>query len=169
MKAKLTIDDKEFEVEISEEDTKRLSEINEKPNKTGYEKGYWDEEFWYIDECGEVSLGRDNYEYCGYYEYNTANYYSDETIAKNNARADALMRTLRRFAVEHRQKAIDYRNDEWYEIYYNPDCRVIKIDTVSSDKYFGTICFNSYKTAELAREYYKDELLWYFTEYKDSL
>ena len=169
MKAKFTINNKEFEVEISEEELKRLNEVDKKPNETGYEKGYWDDEFWYVDECGEVDYGVENYDISSVDEYNAANYYSDKIVAENNARADTLMRRLRRFAVEHRQKAIDYKNDEWYEIYYNFDYKLIDIHPVFKNKYFGTICFNSHKTAELAIEYYKDELIWYFTEYKDSL
>lgn len=169
MKAKLTIGNKEIEVEISEEEVKRLGEVDKKPNQTGYEKGYWDDEFWYVDECGEICKTTDNCDLIGPDEYNAANYYSDKIVAENNARADTLMRKLRRFAVEHRQNAIDYKNDEWYEIYYNSDCKLIEIDPVFKNKYFGTICFNSQKTAELAIEYYKDELIWYFTEYKDSL
>ena len=169
MKAKLIFNDKEITVEISEEEIKRLSEVDTKQNQTGYEKGDWDDEFWYVDECGEVDLGTENYEFCGYDEYNAANYYSDKTVAENNARADTLMRKLRRFAVEHRQNAIDYKNDKWYELYYDYDDLSIKVASLSYEKCFGAICFNSQKTAELVIEYYKDELIWYFTEYKDSL
>lgn len=169
MKAKLTINNKEFEVEISEKELKRLNEVDKKPNETGYEKGYWDDEFWYVDECGEVDYGIENYDMSSVDEYNAANYYSNRTIAENNARADTLMRRLRRFAVEHRQKAIDYKNDEWYELYYDYDDLSITVASLSYGKCFGAICFDSQKTAELAIEYYKDELIWYFLEYKDSL
>lgn len=169
MKAKLTIGNKEIEVEISEEEVKRLGEVDKKPNQTGYEKGYWNDGFWYVDECGEICNTTDNCDLIGPDEYNAANYYSDKTVAENNARADTLMRKLRRLVVEHRQKAIDYKNNSWYELcydYYDPSIKVI---SVSYQKYFGAICFDSQKTAELAIEYYKDELIWYFTEYKDSL
>lgn len=168
MKAKLVINNKEFEVEISEEEVKRLGEVDKKPNQTGYEKGYWNDKFWYVDECGEVDYGIENYGSCGPDEYNAANYYSDKIVAENNARADTLMRRLRRFAVEHRQKAIDHKDDEWYELYYDYDDLSIKVASVRYEKCFGAICFNSQKTAELVIEYYKDELLWYFTKYKDS-
>lgn len=169
MKAKLTIDNKDFEVEISEEELKRLSRVDKKTNETGYEKGYWDDEFWYVDECGEVDLGTENNELCGHDKYNAANYYSDKTVAENNARADTLIRKLRRFAVEHRQKAINYKNSYWYELCYNYYDLSIEVIKGSYEKYFGAICFDSQKTAELAIEYYKDELIWYFTEYKDSM
>lgn len=169
MKAKFTINNKEFEVEISEEELKRLNEVDKKPNETGYEKGYWDDKFWYVDECGEVFDTIDDCDSVGPDEYKVANYYSNKTVAENNARADTLMRQLRRFAVEHRQKAIDYKDDEWYELYYDYNDLSIKVSSLSYDKFFGAIYFNSQKTAELAIEYYKDELIWYFTEYKDSL
>lgn len=169
MKAKLTIGNKEIEVEISKEEVKKLGEVDKKPNQTGYERGYWDDEFWYVDECGEICNTTDDYDSIGPDEYNAANYYSDKTVAENNARADTLMRKLRRLAAEHRQNAIDYKNDKWYELYYDYTDLSIKVCGFSFEKCFGAICFDLHKTAELAIEYYKDELIWYFTEYKDSL
>lgn len=55
-----------------------------------------------------------------------------------------------------------------YNLYYSYVSQEIHIG-------FGTDCrylelyFNSYETAERAIEEFKDELIWYFTEYKDSL
>lgn len=97
--------------------------------------------------------------------YTSANYYSDETVAANNARADKLMRQLRRFAVEHRE---NNNPTERYSIYYvkNPGVLQLRRDETFC---FCAPWFDSQHTGAQAIEEFKDELIWYFTEYKDSL
>lgn len=167
MKAKLIIDNKELEVEISEEELKKLES---KPSKmTGYERVVAPCEATnpvYYDCGGEIS-------WCGYHDendYKVANYYSSKEVAENNTRADTLMRQLRRFAVEHREKTLDWIKNDYYEIYHNAGHNTdLKIEVVSGTKFFGTIQFDTYEIAELAIDTFYDELIWYFTEYKDSL
>ena len=167
MKAKLIINDKELEVEISEEELKKLEA---KSKKTGYEKPFIGEQYCYVDSFGEImyrhlsdNSGNDEKLLDG------ANCYSDVEVAKNNARADKLMRQLRRFAVKHRKKEIDYVNDYWCEIYYDHHDKCMIVEDVNCSKFLGTICFDSASTAQLAIDTFRDELIWYFTEYKDSL
>jgi hypothetical protein len=103
--------------------------------------------------------------------YEVANYYSDKTVAENNARADKLFRQLRRFAVENRKEELDWGNDrkpKWY-IRYSYTYRQIEIGFVFYERDSFQIYFDTQKTAEKAIETFKDELIWYFTEYKDSL
>lgn len=169
MKAKLIIEDKEIEVEISEEEYKKLQPSEEK--KTGYERVPENHDFYYEYASGRVESGFD--ERCCVDDdyYDVANYYSSETIAKNNARADKLMRQLRRFSVEHRECGVDFNstNTEKHYIYY--DCIHDELKTVFTfyAKTFGTILFDSEETAQAAIDEFRDELIWYFTEYRDSL
>lgn len=103
--------------------------------------------------------------------YDTANYYSDRTIAENNARADKLMRQLRRFEIEHREGSIlwsDASQDKFVIGFNYIDGEVYVSSAISSKVTFG-IYFNDEETADLAIEIFYDELIWYFTEYKDSL
>ena len=166
MKAKLIIEDKEIEVEISEEEYKKLQ-----PSETGYERAPENSEFYYEHSRGDVEASID--EYCNiddkYYE--SANYYSDKTVAENNTRADKLMRQLRRFSVEHRENGVNFNdmNTKKFCIYYNYRNNELEPDFLFSEKAFGTICFNSEGTARAAIDEFHDELIWYFTEYKDSL
>lgn len=164
MKAKLTIDGKEFEVEISEEQAKALTETKKRTGYERREKG----EIYYVE-------GDDSAIYCceGRFSdkhYEDANYYSDKTVAENNARADKLYRQLRRFAVEHREfdNNWDGRRDHSF-ITFDTDASEIIIDYNDVYKGFSTIYFDSKKAAQLAIDTFKNELLWYFTEYKDSL
>lgn len=166
MKAKLIIDGKELEVEISEEELKKLEN---KFKKTGYERVDDNQVFWY-DAGGETGS---DYDVHGDGEieqmYEVANYYSNFDVAYNNARADKLMRQLRRFAVEHREKEINHADGFWFEIYYDHNDKQIIAENVNSSTYLGTIHFDSGRIAQLAIDTFRDELIWYFTEYKDSL
>ena len=56
-----------------------------------------------------------------------------------------------------------------YNIYYNYNKHEIMIDQNIYYRYHGIIYFDSVKIAQLAIETFHDELVWYFTEYKDSL
>lgn len=169
MKGKLLIDGKEIEieVEISEEDYKRITE----EKKTGYERVPEMNDFYYLAYRGNVEVSVDN---CDKYDddcYKAANYYSDKFIAENNARADQLMRQLRRFSVEHRESEIDWNNSniEKYFIYYNFKEKTISKGINTFVKDFGVPYFDSLATAQAAIDEFHDELIWYFTEYQDSL
>jgi hypothetical protein len=91
------------------------------------------------------------------------NLYHDKILAENNARADKLMRQLRRFLAENSCNNLSL--DHKYEIYYdNFSGKQISV-APSNKKYFGAIQFDSLETAQLAIDTFYDELLWYFTEY----
>lgn len=129
MKATLIIEGKEIEIEISEEEYKKL------------------------------------------HPYESANYYSSDIIAENNARADKLMRQLRRFAVQHREPGINFNNADTAKFYIICDYEndELRSNYTSFTKVFGTIYFDSKEVANAAIDKFHDELIWYFTEYKDSL
>jgi hypothetical protein len=80
------------------------------------------------------------------------------------------MRQLRRFAVENRKDKIDWNNGKKhkYNICYSYPTQEIFVDFKSNCRNFE-IYFDSCGVAERAIEKFKDELIWYFTEYKDSL
>ncbi len=167
MKGTLKLEDgREFTVELGD---KALDHL-EKPKKTGYERIENRSTYYCINYDGQVTSDCD----CKADEdnscYETANYYSDKTVAENNARADALMRKLRRFAVEHRKKESDWKrwSDKFY-IEYNHEDESLETDYDCIYHGFGKIYFDSNENAEAAIEEFKDELIWYFTEYKDSL
>jgi len=170
MKAKLIFNGKEFEVELTEEEAKKFEQ---KTKRTGYERGNNLDNFSavvaegtvhsdFIDDAGFGSSANLMYE--------NANYYTSYEVAENNARADKLMRQLRRFAVEHREKDVDWKtNLDLFEIWYCYDIEKITVNEAWTERTLGTIAFDSEETAQLAIDTFRDELIWYFTEYKDSL
>ena len=169
MKAKLIIENKEIEVEISEEEHKKLHPSEEK--KTGYERVLPDDGFYYTTSRGCIEFGVDAYDYIDDEYYESANYYSDKTIAENNARADKLMRQLRRFSVEHRERGVDFKdtNTKQYCIYYDYGNNTLGTAFTLCAKTFGVICFDSDETTLAAINEFREELIWYFTKYKYSL
>ena len=169
MNAKLIIDGKELNVNISEEILNTI--LSRK--KTGYERCEPGEMYYLctdgMSEACDFEESGDIVDDC---RYKRATYYSDPTVAENNARADKLMRQLRRFAVEHRKDQLywarDYCNEKWSIEY---DC---KNKRLRSNKNWDVrkafvVYFDSEETVDLAIKTFHDELTWYFMEYKDSL
>ena len=169
MKAKLIIEGKEIEVEISEEEYKKLQSSEEK--KTGYERVPESDVYFYVHPGGYVGTASEDYCNIDNEYYELANYYSDKTIAENNTRADKLMRQLRRFAVEHRECGVNFNdtNTEKYYVYYDYKNDELGTTFTFVARVFGVICFDSEETAQAAINEFHDELIWYFTEYQDSL
>ena len=166
MKAKLIIKGKEIEIEISEEEYKKLH-----PSETGYERVAESDIYFYANTKGEVETAcEDCYDIDDEY-YESANYYSDKTVAENNARADKLMRQLRRFAVQHREPGINFNNANTAKFYIICDYEndELRATYTSYAKVFGAIYFDSREVANAAIDKFHDELIWYFNEYKDSL
>ena len=166
MKAKLIIENREIEVEISEEEYKKLQ-----PSETGYERVPEESDYFYANSRGYVETDSENCYSIDGDHYKSANYYSDKTVAENNARADKLMRQLRRFSVEHRECGVNLNNTNTQKhcIYYDYENDKLGGGLALCSKFFGTIYFDSKKTAQAAMDKFRDELIWYFTEYKDSL
>ena len=166
MKAKLIIENKEIEIEISEEEYKKLH-----PSETGYERVAESDIYFYANTKGDIETAcEDCYDVDDEY-YKSANYYSDKTVAENNARADKLMRQLRRFAVQHREPGINFNNANTVKFYIICDYEndELRATYTSYAKVFGAIYFDSREVANAAIDKFHDELIWYFNEYKDSL
>ena len=166
MKAKLIIEGKEIEVEISEEEYEKIQ-----PTETGYEGVPNSDVYFYVNSRGYVETACEDYYDVDNEYYESANYYSDKTVAENNARADKLMRQLRRFSVEHRKCGVnlDDTNTEKHYICYDYEGNELGATFTFVARVFGVIYFDSEETVRAAIDEFHDELIWYFTEYKDSL
>lgn len=169
MKAKLLINGKEIEVNISEEEYKKIQPVEEK--ETGYERVPEGDYFYYESCRGNAESSIDEYCYIDDEYYESANYYSSDVIAENNTRADKLLRQLRRFAVQHREPGINFNNatTEKYYIICDYENDELRATYTSYAKIFGAIYFDSREVANAAIDKFHDELIWYFNEYKDSL
>lgn len=166
MKAKLIVEGKEFPIEIHDPELQKLLT----PQKTtGYERVGDGHTYFSVSNWGGLQTFG-NYGPDDEVRYENANYYSNRVVAENNARADTLMRQLRRFAVEHRNLKLDW-NDHGQRKYFihNDAGNNLVVDYRVACQFFGNIYFDTKEAAQLALETFHDELIWYFTEYKDSL
>ena len=160
----------ELKVNGKTEQAKILGLVEDKP-KTGYERVDEDESYFVddtINDGHEVLGGRTlvNNLY-----YINGNYYNDKTIAENNARADRLQRCLRQWQAQNDEpiSVEDWNNEskkKWFIIYSSEE--------MYAEYYYimrlpNTIYFTTKEKAEEAIEVFKDELIWYFTEYVQRL
>lgn len=162
MIAKLIVEGKEFDIEILDP---KLQALIAPKKKTGYERVNIGETFYSVRADGTVFEPIENHGTTHDLYYSIANYYSSAEVAEDNARADELMHQLRRFAVEHRKND---NSPERFYIYFIRDINLLQLRRDVTDRYIGP-WFDSLHTGAQAIETFKDELIWYFTEYKDSL
>lgn len=140
----------------------------EKP-KTGYERVKFGQQY-YSDGSSRSYYKETEEEYdmddCN---YRTACYYSDETIAENNARADDLVRRLRQWQALN-DEPVDWRYDKVnFFIGYHYDTEKLSVNSNDYYRQFNNIYFATREKAIEAAEVFKDDLLWYFTEYRQRL
>ena len=167
MKAKLIVEGKEFDIEIQDPELQKLVAPKK---KTGYEKAGEGHTYSFVDSYGEIKT-MDHEDDDDNQRFVDANYYSNYLVAENNARADKLMRQLRRFAVEHRSIGLDWSEGsktKW-AIYYDRKAKKLEVVDSCNAQNFGTIYFDMALHAHKAIETFYNELIWYFTEYKDSI
>ncbi|WP_407450031.1 hypothetical protein [Fibrobacter sp.] len=178
MKVGLSFNGKSVEVELTQEQLKELGLIEEK-KKTGYERVERYDTYY----APTIVSNRTGYTdmHCGYddLQYNRADYYSDATISQNNARADCLMRRLRRFAAENggipSVEDWEKRNDfneaghRKYVIEYDHFYKKLEVGHWLCRQEPGLVYFKSYEACEKAIEEFKSDLIWYFTEYQAML
>lgn len=172
MKIQINIDGKNIDAEISEEDAKALGLLDKRP-QTGYERVEEKECYFVIGAAGDVSKQIECKAISDQRRRDCGNYYNDETVAENNARADRLLRCLRQWQASH-DRAItlkDWKNTNIskYKIKYSytDDC------VFACEEYgwreLNVVYFSSTEKAEQAIEAFKHELFWYYTEYMQRL
>lgn len=165
--------DVDVEVDINESEFVKLAAAGfaQAATPAGYERAKKDDVYYYVGSYGETQWVREDCDEIDDNCYDVANYYSSKELAENNARADKLMRQLRRFAVEHRECEINWHDRaqfKWY-IEFDYDNHKLYTDRSWVCRAFGHIYFNSKEAAQAAINAFHDELMWYFAEYKDSL
>lgn len=102
--------------------------------------------------------------------YGFGDYFSSEELAKNVARAETLMRRIRRRAAEICEP-INWEvlsTQKWY-IYFDYNDNKIEISYIHHTRTPFNIYFDTDEHARQIIEEFKGELIWYFTEYKDRM
>lgn len=163
---KLIIDGKEYICRpVEETDTAAESE---RP-RTGYERVNKEQEYYtvyngFYDGMPEDNMQEDDE------NYSAGNYYNDEQLAADVVRADTLMRRLRQWQALN-DEPMDWRSRDNYRCYFDFDYDDMKIciSHTCEHRDFGGIYFSNYEKAQEAFVVFRDDLMWYFTEYRQRL
>lgn len=166
MKATLTYEGKTVEVEISETEAQKI--FNE-PKKTGWERVKPKEFYFSICSDGQVSADEDEGDDIDKHWYTTGNYFSDEQLANDQARAISLWLRIKRWSAEHCRPMAWGNNVKKYFIYYNIATDKVGVDSTKIVQGAFQVYFDTQENACKCIEEFKDELLWYFTECKDRM
>ena len=159
-------------VELSESQIRQIYLAAESETKlTGYEAPENGKMYFYEDALGRIQSieANSNSEIQLKMLYDKANCFSSERIATNLARSDLLIRKLRRLAIEARTAPLDFSKDGGYTITYNYQDSCLECGMTGNWMALGDIVFPTEESARSAINEYADELIWYFTEMKDSL
>lgn len=168
MKFTGTYNGKPIELELTEEQVEVLKQREKK--KTGWERV---KESWLYfchnayNECASVSeFGGEATDKL----FDCANYFSNETLAKNIIRAQTLQRKLWRRSAELCEK-VDWRNPETekYYIIYDYEDDELGVDFCIFSRGLEEIYFDTEEHAEQAIKEFKDELLWCFTKFESRM
>ena len=166
MKATLTVNGNSVDIELNTEQYEKL--FPEKKKKTGYEKVEEDEQYWYVDSVGNVppdSAGWNlNWENS---RYKNANYFSDEEVANNMARAQRLWNRIHRRAVELCEPIRPNTPMFVYTISCNTSAPDLFPNIWKVTRNLGEILFDTEEHCQQVIDEFHDELMWYFTEFKD--
>ena len=157
---KVTIQGKEIDLELTDEQ-KAVVERALRP-QTGWERAN-QEYFFILDNNKEQSY--EGHSRCND-DYNNANYFNNKELIKNIIRAQTLQRKLWRRSAELCKKG---NWSSWCCIYY--DYEEHKFSTYSGDyiRDFGQVYFDTEEHAKQVLEEFRDELTWYFTEFKSRM
>ena len=99
--------------------------------------------------------------------YKAANYYNDTRLATDNARADTLLRNLRRFSAEHGGIPTHGVFNKYHIIKDVNGIYTARYNGIA--RAFGDVWFSSEEAANLAINTFAEELRWYFFDYDPQL
>lgn len=140
---------------------------------TGWEAPEADSEFpyYYEDALGRIQTLESNEDTRAQLDllYSKANCFANKAIAKDLARGDLLLRQLRRFSVINRKNPIDYEMGGGWTITYNYQDNCLECGVTGNWKALGDVVFDTEETARQAINEYAEELIWYFTQMRESL
>lgn len=165
MKLTGTYNGKPIELELTEEQVEVLKQAEKK--KTGWERVKEGETFWCAGttdtafEFQEVSSCRDDK------LFSDANYFSDATLAQNIIRVQELQRKLWRRSAELCKRS-NLNGARWF-VFYNPKTKELDTSWSINGVYYGTVFFDTKEHTEQAIKEFKDELIWYFTEFQSRM
>lgn len=137
-------------------------------NTKGFDRAQKGSPYYYVDYFGYVVDDIDARGRADDLIYGNENYYLDKDRALNDARADLLMRKLRRFSLKRQKDGVSWGNSTAkFCILFDNLKRELFVTCVSYMHGFGQVYFETLVDAEDAIKEFETELLWYFKEYSN--
>lgn len=165
MKIPITIDGEVLYAEIPDEEINKL--VAKKNRKTGYERANLGSSYYAINDFREIFEFDEENEPHDQSGYDVANYYTDKTVAENMARAQLLWNKIHRRAIELCSPAIINSEQLCYTITFNSRTGDVFPTGWSAARAFGVVWFDTENHCRQVIDEFRDELLWYFTEFRD--
>ena len=164
-----------FDTEVSATELKEILDAEEKAKKkTGYEVVDEGVIYFYVSD----SLHKEKERFTTKYRVDLTkstfvNHFIVENLVEKIARAERLKYQLRRYAALNGgiPSPKYWQSLESKKNYISYDCVNNKLSIYDRQilKEFGQIYFKSKEACEKAIEIFKDELIWYFTEFQEQL
>ena len=155
--AKLIIDGKEIEVQLSDE---QVEELTTPKKVTGFERAKVGERYELVTMFGDINFnyeeesGNDNAFYI------TANYYTDKELAEWCNRSDTLTRRMRRWAAEYNPSSFDWSNPDTHGCYIYFSRGSLDIYYFCGDQLHELVYFATEEIAKEAIKVFGDEIKW---------
>ena len=145
MKAKLILNNKEYEVEVSEEQVKEI----EKPKWERW-RAEKNEKYYFLSDLGEILSANDCRDKSDNFLYNTDNYFKTEEGAEFRRQQLLYLQQYKDFLGEDLVTEDDWKDDDIlkYYAYYDYDSNIVDIDGFIYFKFQGTIYSKSKEKIE---------------------
>lgn len=168
MKATLTFEGKTVEVEIAEDEARK---IFGEP-KTGWERVEKGASYYtLLNVSGLTVANRKEMEVrADIATYNQGIYFSDPDLAKDQARAISLWLRIKRWAAEHCEP-VDWkgRSDKYSFCWDYMEKRVCVLGVSIVCRTAFAVYFDTPGHADQCVEEFRDDLIWYFTKCRDRM
>lgn len=152
------------EIELTEEQVIALSKRH-----TGWELVEENKRFWMLGIDGTICNWKKEGDKFDAKLFAKANYFSDEKLSNDVDRAQRLQRYLWRRSAELCNKTDWNKTDKQYYIDYDYTFHTLTVRNCSSRRHFGQVYFDTYDHAKQIMGEYRDDLLWYFTEFETRI
>lgn len=166
MKAKLILNNKEYEVEVSEE---QVNEI-EKPKYKRWRAEEKGEEYYFLSDLGEILSAIDCRDKSDNFLYNTDNYFKTEEGAEFRRQQLLYLQQYKDYLGDDLVTEEDWKDNDIlkYYAYYDYDSNIVDIDGGIYFKFQGTIYSKSKEKIEkFIKEFGEDNFKKYILEVKE--
>ena len=165
---KIIIDGKEYMAQMSDEQVKEIAQ--QERARTGYERVKLGEYFYTsAHEHGHSPQVEERYISTRNALFERGDYVNDEQLFYDRDRARVLHDRLEQWQALNDDPVDWGEGTAKYIIIYDYKNNSFDIDDWHESRFIGTVYFSDAEKAQEAIEVFRDELMWYFTEYRSRL